>query len=235
MRNTILKIIAIFIIGMVGGIFADQIFWPYFVERPLFSKYSLETPIRVTEEKEITIQENKALQNEVEEVKKIVVGIKSVAGNQVTKGSGFVVTSDGLVVTSETVVPKGSKATLIYNGEEIDSEVVKRGNDLVLMEIDKDNLPTRGFVEPKELMLGQRVFLVGKIVDGSKATVLVNQGIIKYFGQDNSVHTNIFETPILNGSPLFGIEGGILGLNVIDSQGKVTAISASEIRELLNS
>ena len=78
MLKNILTIIALFIIGMGGGIFADQIFWPYIVERPLFFAYRLDqAPVYVTERKEITIQENTALQDAVEKVEKAVVGIQT--------------------------------------------------------------------------------------------------------------------------------------------------------------
>ena len=76
MLKNILKLVAIFIIGIVGGIFADQILWPYFVEKPLFLKYHLkEVPLNVTEVKQVFIQENTALENAVEKVSKSVVGI----------------------------------------------------------------------------------------------------------------------------------------------------------------
>jgi hypothetical protein len=61
MFKNIFKIIIVFLIGAVGGIFSEQILWPYFIERPLFLEYSLEqNPVYITETKEITIQENTA-------------------------------------------------------------------------------------------------------------------------------------------------------------------------------
>ena len=72
MLKNIFKIIAIFILGTVGGIFADQILWPYFVERPLFYQYKLEkSPVYVTERKEVFIQENTALEEAIEKVGKL--------------------------------------------------------------------------------------------------------------------------------------------------------------------
>ena len=47
-----------FFFGIFGGIFATQILWPYFVEKPLFLKYKIEIPQGYKiERKEIRIQE----------------------------------------------------------------------------------------------------------------------------------------------------------------------------------
>ena len=59
---------------------------------------------------------------------------------------------------------------------------------------------------------------------------MVNEGIVKYFGED-LIHTNIFESRVLEGSALFDIEGNVLGVNTIDRGGKIVAISISKIRK----
>ena len=42
MTKNLLIIIGVFLTGIVGGLFAKQILWAYFIERPLFLKYNLE-------------------------------------------------------------------------------------------------------------------------------------------------------------------------------------------------
>ena len=113
MLNNVLKIIVIFVLGMAGGIFADQIFWPYFVERPLFYQYRLDNPpIYVAETKEITITENIALQEAVLKVEKAVVGVRTqTTTGRIIEGSGLIATSDGLMVTLAELVPAGSAFT----------------------------------------------------------------------------------------------------------------------------
>ena len=61
---------------------------------------------------------------------------------------------------------------------------------------------------------------------------MINQGIVKLFTKDY-IRTNILEKTVLKGSPLFNISGELLGLNTIDSEGKVTAISITEIRDFI--
>jgi len=228
----VLKVLAIFILGIFGGIFADQILWPYFVERPLFYQYRLEkNPIYVTERKEITIQENTALKNAIEKVEKVVIGIKTETKQGKTlEGSGLILTSDGLIVTLADLVPQGSNFSFFVEGKLVPFQILKRDlkENLALIKIEAGNLPTVSFFNFEKLKLGERVFLVG-IVQPPNGGWVVNEGIVKSF-DDEKIETNIFEKENLSGSPLFDIEGNVLGLNEIDSQGKVIAIPISKIK-----
>ena len=236
MLKNIFKIIAIFILGTVGGIFADQILWPYFVERPLFYQYKLENPpVYVTERKEITIQENVAIINAIEKVEKVVVGVRTeTKAGKILEGSGLIVTADGLLITLAELVPQGSNFSFFVEGQSVNFQILKRDlkENLALVKVEKTNLPTVSFADLEKLKLGERVFLVGVIFDTQKITPpgrIVNEGIVKSFDQD-FIKTNIFEKNILKGSPLFDIEGKVLGLNTIDLEGKVTAISIFKIK-----
>ena len=235
MLKNIFKIIVVFVFGMAGGIFADQILWPYFIERPLFYKYRLEqAPINVTEIKEITITENIALKEAVEKVKNVVVGIQAETKGKVLGGSGFVVTSDGLMITLAELVPSGSDFQFFVDGEQPSFQIIKRDpkNNLALIKLEKSNLQTCGFGSLDKVKLGERVFLVGVIFEEDIPQKMVDEGIVKYF-DSNSIHTNISEKSTIAGSPLFDIEGNLLGVNTIDRQGETAVIPISKIREFI--
>jgi S1-C subfamily serine protease len=230
----IFKIVAIFVIGMVGGIFADQIFWPYFVERPLFYQYRLEkAPVYVTERKEVFIQENAALIGTIEKVKNSVVGIsaKSKTG-KILEGSGLVLTSDGLILTLTDLVPQNYEIKLFFGEKELTPKVLQRKNNLALLKIEEKNLKTVSFADFEKIKLGERVFLLGLVSENNLQKIIVNEGIIKSF-DENLIQTNISENKLLQGSSLFNIEGQLVGLNTIDKEGKITAISIKEIREFI--
>ena len=70
------------------------------------------------------------------------------------------------------------------------------------------------------------------IFEKGNSVKMVNQGIVKFFTR-NYIRTNIFEKYTLKGSSLFNISGELLGLNTIDSEGKVTAIPITEIRDFI--
>ena len=232
----VLKVLAIFILGIFGGIFADQILWPYFIEKPLFYQYRLEqSPVYVTEKKEVTITENIALQNAIEKVEKTIIGVQTkTKTGKILAGSGLILTSDGLVVTLADLVPQGGNSSFFVDGETASFQILKRDlkENLALIKIEKTNLPTVGFANFEKLKLGERVFLVGVIFKNQKTTLpgyVVNEGIVKSF-DENSIETNIFEKNNLTGSPLFDIVGNILGLNIIDKEGKVSAIPIPKIK-----
>ena len=236
MSKKIAKIVLLFIFGTAGGIFADQILWPYFIEKPLFYQYRLDqTPVYLTETKEITITENVALQNAVEKVENTLVGVRAkTAGGIIIEGSGLIVTSDGLFVTLNDLLPRDSDFSFFVDGLPVSFQILKRDavGNLALVKVEKSSLPTVSFADFEKIKLGQRVFLVGTIFDGRKVNKTVNEGIVKSFNS-NLIETNIYESVVLAGSPLFDIDGRCLGLNQITAAGKVTTIPITQIKAFI--
>ena len=123
MLKNVFKIIAIFVIGTVGGIFADQILWPYFIERPLFLEYRLDpNPIYLTEQ--VFIEEETLFQEAIQKVDRMVVGIKTeTATGEFLEGSGLIVTSDGLIITLANLVSGSSKTTIFFEDKTFTPEI----------------------------------------------------------------------------------------------------------------
>ena len=237
MLKNILKIAAIFIIGMVGGIFAEEIFWPYFIERPLFYQYKLERrPIYLTETKEVVIRENTALKDAIEKTGKSVVGIRTrISGNRFLEGSGLILTSDGLMITLAELIPIGSTPDLFLEEKQVSFQVLKRDSkeNLALIKLEGSSFTTTGFTSLERLKIGERVFLLGATFEQGQTLRIkrvANEGIVRAF-DDNFIQTSIFEKSNLAGSPLFDIEGNVLGLNTVDRAGRVNAISIKKIRD----
>ena len=233
MVKNIFKIIIVFIIGMVGGIFADQIFWPYFVERPLFYQYRLDQqPIYVTERKEIHIQENVALKEAISKVEKVVVGVRTeTKTGKIIEGSGLLITSDGLMITLAELIPSGGDFTFYWEDKTPSFQILKKDSteNLALIKLQEVNSPTAGFANLEKIKIGERVFLLGTIFENEIPKKLVNEGILKTFNE-NYLQTNISEKINLKGSGLFDIEGSLLGLNTIDKDGKIISIPISKIK-----
>lgn len=238
MLKKILRILAIFGLGIMGGMIWQAILLPYMARHSLFGNLwfirefqDRETIVFPTEQ--IYIQENFALVSIVEKVEKLVVGISAeTAQGKSIQGSGLILASDGLVVTLADLLPKGAAFSFFLDSEKVPFEILKSDpeRNLVLIKIEKNNLPTCNFAEAENIKRGQRVFLVGAIFLDGKLNKIVNQGIIKYFDK-GLIRTNMFENYLLKGSPLFDIEGNALGINIIDLEGKVTTIPISQIRE----
>ncbi len=229
-----------FIIGVIGGIFADQILWPYFIERPLLHQYNIEqSPTYVTEKTETTmyVQENTVMRESVQDVLPAVVGVKTkTVSGEILEGSGLVLTSDGFIVTLASLVPQGSQFSFFVDGKWPAFQILKRDliNDLALIKVDRGGLKTRGFADLDKIKLAEPVFLVGTDFTSAVASTtapqnVVNAGIITAFNKD-LIETNIFEKKKISGSPLFDIEGKVIGLNVIGPDGQVSVIPANLIR-----
>jgi len=234
-----LIIVGILLLGALGALLFNVFVMPYlltdsYFERFQFVKDFKNGKIVINSKEQIYIQENVALENAIEKVSKSVVAIQvtTSTGNSYF-GSGLIITSDGSIVTLASLTPKGSKFNIFINGEKTDFKIQKTDykNNLTLIKIEQNNLPTVGFASFDKIKLGQRVFLTAfsstKITDK-----LANEGIVKSFNED-IIKTNISEKSIITGSPLFNIYGELVGLNYIDSDNKVSAVPINTIKTFL--
>jgi S1-C subfamily serine protease len=232
MRNWIFLIFLSFFFGIFGGILADQILWPYFVERPLFQKYRLEpTPIYLTEKKEIIVQENTALKDAVDIVKKSTFFVETIYKGKEIKGSGFILTSDGLAVTLASLVPFGGKFTFYVEKEPVHFQILKRdfNKNLALIKFEKEDLVTRSFFDLEKLKLGERIFLFSQFQKEKSIETLIDEGIVKSFNKDY-IETNFTKDPRILGAPVFDIKGDFLGLIFFEKE-KVLVLSVKDIKK----
>jgi len=238
MWKNILKIVAILILGAIGGLLFQVLVLPYLFTHPYFEKFQFikilkEREIVVNPKEEITIVENVALENAIEKVKDSIVFIQSKSKTgKVLESSGLILTSDGLILTLSDLVPQNYEIKIFLGEKEFIPKVLQRKNNLALLKIEEKNLKTVSFTEFEKIKLGQRVFLVGEILGNETRKKVVNEGLIKTFAE-NLIETNIFEAKNLQGSALFNIEGQLVGLNTIDKEGEVVAISIKAIRQFV--
>ena len=192
------------------------------------------SPVYVTERKEVKIQENVALSEAVEKTAKAVVGVKTrLADNTLLEGTGVALTNDGLIVTLAELIPAKNKFAFFVEQESKSYQVLKRSElNLALIKLEADNLPAIGLADFEKLKLGQRVFLVGYRFGDKQSQKVVNEGIIRSLAEDK-VETTIFEESFSRGSPLFDIEGNLVGLTFVDKNGLVSAIPVSRIKQFV--
>lgn len=238
MFKRIITFLFFLIVGVFGGLLWQAVLLPYLSQKPEFQKLPFvkefkERVINIYPREEIVIQENTAFIKAIERVEKSIMGVqaKTLKG-KIVEGSGFVLTSDGLVITLAELLPKGTEFSFWVDGERASFEVLKRDEkeNLALVKIKKENLQTSGFADLDKIKIGQRVFLLGAKFINNNPQKIANEGIIKYQTGD-LIRTNIFEEKALNGSPLFDIEGNILGINIVDAEGIINTIPISKIRQ----
>lgn len=239
MIKKILFIIFVFAIGIAGGIFSSNLILPKILESSFLgidSRYLAKMssgPVTITEKKEITVQENTALQDSIKKIEKSIVGIMSkTKTGQTIYGSGLVLTSDGIIITLSDLIPKGGEFVFYLNGKAQGYQILKRdeNKNLVLLKFSGNNFQPCGFADFSKLSSGERVFLAGINIARSKESAFANEGIIRFFDEEN-IKTNILEEISSKGSALFNIKGELLGLNIIDKEGRIEAMPITFIRE----
>ncbi len=248
MKKRILNLLAIFLLGGIAGILGVQIFLPWLAGFSFFQKFdwiaqsrSGTTVINRTER--VVVTENHALEEAIDGASKIMVGVISertekIVGNKkiplarpeiLAQGSGFIVSSDGMIVASTNLVPTAAqKVFVVLAGKELRAEIKKtdKVSGLALLKINENNLSVLPFVE-SDLKLGERVFLLGM---AEQNYLFADLGVIK---QVSPAPTAVFFSDNIGDNPIFNIKAEIVGLNFVDSGGKNKIIGVSTIKELL--
>ncbi len=182
-------------------------------------------------------------------------GQQSPPGNQVIGGgSGFVVGSDGLIVTNKHVVedPQATYAVVMNDGKKYDAQVVATDptNDVAVVKIAAKDLPTLTFANSDQVQIGQTVVAIGNALGQYRNTV--TKGIISgkartitagdTTGQSETLE-DVFQTdaainPGNSGGPLIDLSGHVIAINTaVNSQGQLIgfAIPANLVKRDLDS
>jgi len=243
MKKNILNILLIFIIGGIAGVIFSNVLLPKLSNVGVFSniawlKNLKDQTVIINKTEELNISESEILSSVLEKNKRSEVVIKSFRNNNlISSGSGFIVSSDGLILTRIEVVSRSAdKIVVVQGGDEFSAEISKSLDDygLVLLMSNASNLPVVSFADSvSKTALGTKVILVGS-KNGSEGMIdFVNVGVLK------SIDNSILETTIKedvarsSGTPLLDLKGNVLGINFTNSEGYVLAVSSDVIRSLI--
>jgi serine protease Do len=165
-------------------------------------------------------------------------------------GTGFIVREDGVIVTNCHVVEGGSRLTVFLSDEErteYDARLIGADclNDLAVLDIDAEGLPTVPLGDSEGLRLGQRVVALGyalgleggptvttgivssldRTIDvpdpncGSCPTQQTAQGTLPVRTYPSVIQTDAAINPGNSGGPLVDMAGRVVGINSAGSQG----------------
>ena len=232
-------IVGILLLGAMGALLFNVFVLPYLLTNSYFERFQFVKDFKsgkiiVNPKEQVYIQENTVLVDAIEKVVKSVVTIQGTTSiGKSYLGSGLIVTSDGLIITLASLTPKGSKFNIFINNEKQNFKVEKQDikNNLTLIKVEKNNLPTVSFTDFDKIKLGQRVFLTAPF-STKTSDWLVNEGIVRSFDK-SQIETNISEKSIINGSPLFNISSELVGLNYINSDSNISSVPISTIKTFL--
>ena len=135
-------------------------------------------------------------------------------------GSGFVLNSNGFVVTNNHVVENASDIQVkLGDGRELPAKVVGRDakTDLALLKVDATGLPVIPLGDSTALQVGEPVMAIGNPF-GLEQTVTT--GIVSATGRvigsgpyDNFIQTDASINPGNSGGPLINARGEVIGIN----------------------
>jgi len=136
------------------------------------------------------------------------------------EGSGFIVSSDGVVLTNAHVVDGAKQVTVrLIDRREFDARVlgVDRKTDIAVLKIDAKDLQAVQLGDPAQLRPGHWVLAIGSPY-GLENTVTA--GIVSALGRtlpDDSavrfIQTDVPINPGNSGGPLFNTRGEVVGIN----------------------
>ena len=156
-----------------------------------------------------------------------VVNISVATGGGAGTGSGFVIDTDGHIVTNNHVVENGTFILVTFaDGTEAKAELIGRDPDadLAVIKIDPSvkALQPVTFADSREVFVGQSVMAIGSPF-GSEQAFTLTTGIVS--GLDRSlqnetrysmpelIQTDAAINPGNSGGPLFDMAGNVIGVN----------------------
>lgn len=179
--------------------------------------------------------------------------------SEVSSGTGFIITADGLVVTNKHVVSDGEAeyVVILDDGTELSADVLAKDvlNDIAILQITGDDerigdLPTLEFGDSESISVGDPVIAIGNALGeyGNTTTAGIisatDRQIIASgtgFGAENLVNllqTDAAINPGNSGGPLLNLNGEVIGMNTaIDTtaSGIGFAIPSNDIATVVKS
>ena len=160
---------------------------------------------------------------------------KGTEKKEVGGGSGFVVSSDGYIVTNHHVIQDTTAEYTVFmnDGKKYPANVVASDEtiDVALLKIEAKDLPFLAFGDSDKLELGQSVIAIGNalaefrntvsvgVVSGLLRSIRAGDGTGKSEKLDGVIQTDAAINPGNSGGPLLDLSGNVIGVNVAVANG----------------
>ncbi|MBT3982842.1 MAG: DegQ family serine endoprotease [Bacteriovoracaceae bacterium] len=139
----------------------------------------------------------------------------------VVQGSGFIVSSDGHILTNNHLVDDADKVTVkLLDGRELTAKVVgtDEHSDIAVIKIKAKNLPILPLGDSDKLNVGEWVVALGNPFGLSHS---LTAGVVSAIGRsslgianyENFIQTDAAINPGNSGGPLINLDGEVVGMN----------------------
>ncbi|HPV70445.1 MAG TPA: trypsin-like peptidase domain-containing protein [Candidatus Magasanikbacteria bacterium] len=189
-----------------------------------------------------------------EELKKNGEEIKNNQEELVGSGTGFIIRSNGLIVTNRHVVTeKEATLTVVLNdGQRYPAIVLAKDQflDIALIKIEANNLPTLTLGNSEKIQLGQTVVAIGNtlgqfqntitsgIISGINRRVAASDGSGSMTVIDSAIQTDAAVNLGNSGGPLLNLQGVVIGINTavnLNGQAISFALPVNSIKIIVDS
>jgi putative serine protease PepD len=176
----------------------------------------------------VTISEESAVIQVATKAKPAVVSVVTRNAPQLTRGSGYLVTTDGYIVTAVSVISGADTLTVLITGDAklYSARLVDYDcqTGVAVLKIDQvSGLPTLVFADPNALAEGQVVVAVGGPIDGGavtpgyvsslhRATTMSDPGSSRSVEISDTIQTNALIGAATAGGPLLNVGGQVVGI-----------------------
>ena len=152
---------------------------------------------------------------------------RPVTQDQASGGSGFLISSDGYIVTNNHVVAGGPSGDAVdrvtvtlFDGKEYPAEIVGRDpqSDIALLKIRATDLPFVKMADSRKSRVGDWVIAIGNPLGlGNTVTAGIISALQRNIGAggayDRFIQTDTAINPGNSGGPLFNLKGEVVGIN----------------------
>jgi len=243
-RPIVLVLVLAVIFGLLAGIVGEIVFKVYLSNLPFFGELNLSSQIPfgqeivIKEPKKVVVEQDLRVNQALETVKPALVSIY-LQKNQKTEsgplekiylpsefvGQGFILTSDGWIVTNKEVINDFKKKYLVFTslGKEFTPSefILDSATNLVFLKIEAKDLPVVKFGDLEKLNLGQLVLVPGfalkvtvaniealdyQNISSSADFILSSEKFSKYILIKDSLNSDYL------GAPLINLAGEIIGV-----------------------
>ncbi len=235
-QNTSLFITTILISGLIFGFLGGLLSVYYIVQKDGIKDSTISSLVQKNENVKLT--ESSAVIDSAKKVSPAVVSISATTNvqdifgqinQQQSAGSGFIITSDGLILTNKHVVSSTTAdyTVITSDGKTYKGDVKARDplNDLAIVKIDAGDLKTVELGNSDDLQIGQSVVAIGNALGQFQNTVTsgvlsaLDRSLTASDGGTESeelfglLQTDAAINPGNSGGPLVNSIGQVIGIN----------------------
>jgi S1-C subfamily serine protease len=232
-----------FFVGAAGSVVFNKFVFPKLSTVQGFAwvgKLQSTSPVIINRREEVRLNEGVNLIELTKQAQTTVTSIFSTGPNAQLLGNGLIITSDGTIFTTKTVVGEMEEVQVVVNDGSVYSGLVRAmdpKSELAVVTIQANNLPVAQFYDARNMQTAQRVFSIGKSVqdfDRQFISGLVSQTLVNSVDFTRVLSTEVFEHTLETdanfnsdyiGSPVVNLQGLVVGM-VISETGRILPAEA---------